>query len=292
MTETVGTVGNVVKKLEKADVKLVIATFEKPFTNKDIWAEMDIRSGPGKAALRNIMHELKEAGLVVSDGYGHWRNPDGVLEAIDWQSAVTTEMDIHWPFDLDLWIKVYPKCLALVAGSSNAGKTAFVHQFINQNVAKWKDKIDLYNNETSPQQMKERLTPFNYPTPPPFKTYERAGRFQDVIKGDRISVIDYLSIDGEPYLLQAEVNQIWQKLTTGLCLVALQKPPGRDDAFGGFMLRSRPQLYVSLDKDLMKVVKAKTPRDPENNPNGWQYKFKLKQGLFFESVERFYGFDQ
>lgn len=280
------------KRLEKSQVKLVIDQLEtKRFTNRDIWQEMDIMTGQGKASLRAIMSEFKAEGKLIAEGNGHWRKPEGELQEMDWENADAPPLPILWPFDLHKYVACYPRTLSVIAGSSNAGKSAFCVQWAYLNMAQ-SERIRFFNNETGVQLFKKRLEPLGISVPPPFKVYKRNDNFQDVIDPHGLNVIDYLQVPQEAYMLTSIVDAIWNKLETGFCLIALQKPPNRDDAFGGFQVRAHAQLYLSMDKEKLKVVKAKTPLDPTQNPTDWQWTFKLEQGIHFRNPQRYFGFDK
>jgi hypothetical protein len=278
-------------RLEKPIVKTLINSWDKAhFTNRDIWAELNIETKDGKAALRNILSDLKAECFIVSDGNGHWHKPAVTLEEMDWEKADDPPLPILWPFDLHKYVASYPRTLSVVAGASNAGKSAFCVQFAYLNMA-LAERIRFFNNETGVQLFKKRLEPLGVSVPPPFKVYKRDDNFQDVIDPDGFNIIDYLQVPQEAYLLTSIVDAIWNKLKTGFCLIALQKPPNRDDAFGGFQVRAHAQLYLSMNANRLKIVKAKTPVDPAQNPNDWQWTFKLRDGIHFDDPQRYYGFD-
>jgi len=178
-----------------------------------------------------------------------------------------------------------------VAGSKNAGKTAFQLNFVVKNMDNPMG-LDFFNSETGPEQLNERFEPFNVPNPAPFNVYERYDAFADVIDPDRISVIDYLDLNSEVYMVGKEIDDIFRKLNKGVCIIALQKPPGRDLAYGAGFTAKRSQLYISLDTCKLKLVYVKTPRGKGANPDNMAWTFKLEDGVHFNDVQRFYGFDE
>jgi len=160
--------------------------------------------------------------------------------------------------------------------------------------------VDLYNSETGREQMKERMQNFkvNIPNPAPFRTFERYDNFADVIDKDRISVIDYLDLNSEVYLIGDEIDKVFRKLDRGIAVIGLQKPPPttvyvkgvkklvyRDLAYGSGFTAKRAVLYISLDNNVLKLVVAKTPLNPKVNPTNMMWVFWLKNGAEFIDIQ-------
>jgi hypothetical protein len=278
-------------ELTQAMVEQWIALSDTAFTNRMIWQELGIDCSEDKHHLKVILNRLKKKGIIQSSGEdGRWRKVDDTAEELNWWDVdPNVTLPLEFPFELENLVELFPKSVVIVAGASNAGKTAFCYNTIALNMHKF--PVDLYNNETSPEQMNKRFAPLMIPRPPPFKTFQRYDRYQDIIDPDHLSVIDYLAVDSDFYMIGAEISAIWKKLNKGVAVIALQKPPGRDDAFGGSMVRNRASLYVTLDKDRMKILKAKAWKDPQVNPNGKQWTFRLEHGIHFVDVLPYQGFD-
>ena len=190
-----------------------------------------------------------------------------------------------------------------MAGSKNEGKSLFMYDFTLKNMYHPLG-IDLYNSETGREQMKERLDNFDVeiPNPAPFRVFERYDNFADCIDPNRISVIDYLDLDSEVYMVGAEINHIFQKLDKGIAIIALQKPPSqtlyvkgvkktisRDLAYGGGFTSKRAVLYLSLDSHILKIVFCKNRAQPKINPNNMRWSFSVNDnGTKFLDIKRYY----
>ena len=120
---------------------------------------------------------------------------------------------------------------------------------------------------------------------PKFKVVNRYDNYQDVIDPDGLNIIDYLDANeqGEYYKIAPYLKGLHRKLRNGIAVVALQKPPGRSDAFGGTNIRGVAALYLAIDKGRLEVIKAK---DWVNeNPNGRKYSFDITHyGSCFENI--------
>ena len=291
------------ERLTQAVVEQWVGLATGTFNVRDIWAELGIDSYEGRHYLRVILNRLTEKGLVINTSKdGRYRKLDNEAPEIDWQKADPTRiLPLQFPFGLEEHIKLYPKSIVILAGSKNVGKTAFLYNFIKLNMDMF--NLDLYNSETGPEQMVERFAPLQIPDPAPFKVYERYDNFADVINPDNISVIDYLDLNSEVYLVGAEIDAIFRKLNQGAAIIGLQKPPPsvtyvrgekkiieRDLAYGGGFTAKRAALYISLSESRLKLVYVKTPAKPTINPNNMQWKFSLADdGIHFTDINRFFG---
>lgn len=279
------------------------------FQLENVARELGVLSPEGKATLRVYLNRLVNQNILsrVDGKDGIFRPVNSKLVEMDWQKAdITNYLPLLFPFDINEQVIIYPKSIICVAGSKNAGKTEFLYQFVHLNLDS-QYKIDLFNSETGPEQMKLRLTSFNPPisNPPPFKTYERYENFSDVIQPDHISVIDYMDFNSELYRVGEEIEKIFQKLTTGVVIIGLQKPVStvtyykgepktvtRDLAYGGAFSAKRSVLYVSLEGRVCKLVYVKNPANPKVNPNNMQWTFQFDENGHFTNIQRKYGKDE
>jgi hypothetical protein len=275
------------------------------FTTRQICSDLNILSVEGKSHLRVILHRLTESGVITKTSTdGTYRKLDTEKKAIDWQSAdISKTLPIILPFDIHKVCKIYPKSIIVVAGSKNEGKTAFLLKCVQLNMNSF--IVDLYNSETGPEQLKERLAPLDIPEPAPFNTYERYDNFGDVVEPDHLTVIDYLDFNSEVYLVGTEIDNIFRKLTTGCAIIGLQKPPptraiikgvektiDRDLAYGGGFSAKRAVLYISLSARKCKLVYVKTPTKNNVNPNNMTWTYNFDDTGYFTNIERFYGDSQ
>lgn len=294
------------KQLSQALIEQWVSLVKGKFYVRDIWQEIGIDSPEGKQHLRVILNRLEDKGIISSNGSGSgiYRRLDFDLPEINWQAAdPNATLSLLFPFGEHEFCKIFPKSIIIVAGSKNAGKTTYLYNFIALNMNTW--HIDLYNSETSPEQMKERFEPLGIPSPSPFKVYERYDNFADVINPDNISVVDYLDLNSELYLVGAEIDAIFRKLKSGVAIIGLQKPPPavtyfkgvkkiieRDLAYGGGFTAKRSVLYITMSNSKLKLLYVKTPKQPKINPNNMTWTFNIgEDGIHFQNVQRSYGDD-
>ena len=288
--------------LTQAVVETWLKLVSGAFKIRDIWSELGIESPEGKQHLRVILFRAEEKGLIVCLGNGIYRKLDSERKPQQWQKADPNKtIPLLFPFGLEEYCRIYPKSIVIVAGSKQAGKTAFLYNFIKLNMTQF--PIDLFNSETGVEQMFERFRPLNIPDPAPFKVYERYDNFADVIHPDHISVIDYLDLNSEVYLVGAEIDAIFRKKITGVAVIGLQKPPPsvvyikgvkkvieRDLAYGAGFTAKRAILYITMGSNKLKILYVKTPRNPKVNPDNMSWTFRIgEDGITFENIQRVYG---
>ena len=106
-------------------------------------------------------------------------------------------------------------------------------------------------------------------------------------------------MNSEVYLVGAEIDAIFRKLTTGVAIIAMQKPPpsvtmfrgkkqytDRDLAYGGAFTAKRAVLYISLSDHRLKLVYVKTPKNPTIKPDNMQWSFNIaSDGITFCNVK-------
>ena len=290
------------KVLTQQIIKRWLELVDGTFYMKDVWAEIGIQEPTNKEHLRVILWRMEQAGLVAKLSRDGWyRKIDNRVNVLDWQAAdITKTVPLKFPFGIEEHCRIFPKSIIILAGSKNEGKTAFLYDFVKRNMNSF--TIDLFNSETGPEQMKERFEPLGIPKPAPFNTYMRYDNFADVLHPEHISVIDYLDLNSEVYLVGTEIDAIFRKLTTGCALIGLQKPPpsftllkgkkvalDRDLAYGGGFSAKRAILYISLSAHKLKLVYVKTPAKKTVIPDNMQWSYSFDPNGYFTSISRFFG---
>jgi len=287
-------------------IKRWIGEVEGRFSNAQLDGELDISTPKEKDVRRQVIKALCDTRKVerIPHLTGTYRVIDNEAPIMDWQRADPKNIvKVKFPFELEQYVVVFPKSIIILAGAKNECKTLYCYDFTLENMYHPLG-VDLYNSETGMEQMKERFDNFDVeiPNPAPFRVFERYDNFSDCIDPNRISVIDYLDLDSEVYMVGAEINRIFQKLDKGIALIALQKPPSqtiyvkgvkktisRDLAYGGSFTAKRASLYLSLDNRKLKIVYAKNRANPKTNPNNMQWVFAVNDlGTKFLDIRQAY----
>lgn len=275
----------------KAEVEEFISVTDRDFSVTDIRQSVTSVTNSDGTSIRKILQRMKEAGIIqkVGNKDGVYRRVEKSFEEMDWINAPTNDFHINLPLGISDMVKIYPSNIIVVAGASNAGKTAFLLNVVKENMGRY--PIYYMNSEMGPTEMKMRLGLFD---DVPLKSWnfhpiERSSAHADLITDEKaIYIIDYLEISDNFYLVSGMIREIHEKLKDGVCIIALQKKRDSDIGRGGEGTLEKPRLYVSLDKDeesnIAKIVKAKAWRDHGNNPNGKTIRYKLINGSHIRPI--------
>jgi len=232
---------------------------------------------------RVILNRLKDRGVIQKSSKkdGVFRRIDEVVKEIDFLSASTDAFNIKWPFQIEKYVKTHQKNIIVIAGTANAGKTAFLLNTAAMNMNKF--KINYFSSEMGPVELKERLSKFENPLSDfkKVKWLERSGNFADVIKPDEINIIDFLEMTDNFYLIAQYIKEMFDKLTIGIAIIAIQKNPGQALGLGGGRSIEKARLYLSMEAGRLRIEKGKNWANQTVNPNGLGINFKLVQGYQF-----------
>jgi hypothetical protein len=251
----------------------------------DIYSCLQLSTREDKKNVHIILKRMCDEGLVERYGNrsGCFRVIDTVMEEIDFKNVQSEFLDIKFPFGEERYVQLLPKNIAVIAGTPDAGKTAYLLNFAKLNM----NKFDVYyfSSEMGAQELRGRMEKFDYPIDKwKLKAFERCASFSDVIKPDAINIIDFLEISKDFYLVAELIKNIFNKLRKGIAILAMQKdfgaPYGRGKSFG----MEKARLYISIERHLLKMVKAKNWVNSAINPNGMELEFKIRNGCEFYTV--------
>lgn len=251
--------------------------------------------------LRKVMSELCHSEKPVCESLGKrdgWYRPiqDNAIP-LEWQDLEAgIDSGLILPFDLRKYVFIYPDTTSVVAGSKSSGKTGFLYRTVVLNMNRL-NTILLSNLEGGLSMLRDRFYDMNIeiPKPAPFKVINVFDNFHDYIKEkNSLYVIDYIDApDGTDfYLIGAQVKKVDNKLQglNSVAVIGLQKPMGRDTAFGGEQTLKAATLYIAMDSNKLKIVDAKVPADKKFHPKNMQWTFIYQDsGTRFENIQLSYN---
>ena len=233
-----------------------------------------------------MINRLKAAGEVEkhpkANSLFRYINADASMIAI-FDSEVLMPLPLRLPLDIEQFIDIYPGNEIVIAGSPNAGKTAFLLNVAGLNVSTFPMPIAYFSSEMGAAELTLRLRKFDSMTEWDWLKIawmERQTNFQDVIKDGYLNIVDYLEACTDLYLMADHLASIQRKATKGLTIIAIQKVANRDLGRGAEFSSEKPRLYLSIDPGRIKIVKAKNWHTTENT-NGLICNFKLVDGAKF-----------
>jgi hypothetical protein len=278
------------KQLASADRNLAdqvrdwVSVTSGEFMVTNCYQDLGVVTVSDKATVRQNLLRLTESGTLAKCGKkrGCYRLIEADSPLIDFINADISQVyDLRFPFDLQNYVNIYPKNVIVVAGASNAGKTAFMLNVVRMNMDR--HKIEYFSSEMGPEEMKLRLLKFDDLRLKDWKFHprERSTNFADAIVPDSINIIDYLEVNKDFYEVGGEIRGIFERLNKGVAIIAIQKKTGVDTGRGGEFTLEKPRLYLAMDSGTIKIVKGKNWANNEINPNGLSWTFKLVQGCKF-----------
>jgi len=288
------------------EIKSFVLENSGTITTREIDAEFCLWERAQKNMRSAVLRNLKNQGLIDKHPTktGHWRIKNDNLEVMDLFGADATPVYLPLPLGLSDMVKLYPKTVIIVAGSSNAGKSAFAahvaHSMYNGDNCPARDMASVidpgndevetwyFNSEASAEELRDRWG--KYPggieswrkVKPVFRTRD----FQDVIRPNAVNIVDYLEVYDNFWEIGGWIKEIFDKLEKGIAIILIQKKTGSSTGRGGDITMEKSRLYVALENNypygqICKVVKAKSFTDPERNPNGLEIDFDLPGGWDF-----------
>ncbi len=273
------------------DIRDWVMTTNGIFSTTNCYNGQQVTTREEKKAVVVALGRLVEEGVLerIPPKNGVFRRKEIEIEEINWENCDDTIINVKWPFGLERFFICLPKNVIVIAGSQNAGKTAFCLNFAMMNMDT--HKINYFSSEMGALELKTRLKkfPISLSKWKKIRFVERSLNFADIIDPDGINIIDYIEVPEEAWKIALPINEIFRKLNNGIALIALQKPSSRDVARGGESTLDRPRLYLSMGGNQLKITKCKNWSDEMDsqgiNPNGLSCSYKIVQGCNFIQVE-------
>ena len=270
------------------EIRQWVEEVEGVFTSQQVDSELRIRTKQDKGNRRQILNRMKDEGIIEQfQVAGKYRKITRELATIDFRTAEATTRysTLRFPLGEEQLFLPMEKNIIIVAGTPDAGKTAWLLDFVRIN----QELFDMhyFSSEMGGLEFKSRLQ--NFPTIQledwKFKAYEKESDFHDSIRPNSVNVIDFLEMHENFYLVGQKIKQIWDKLDKGICVIALQKNPNNENPLGGTRAKEKARLVLNLDHQKggmtrATITKGKNWRTPQN-PRGMYKEFWITGGCQF-----------
>ena len=265
------------------EIRDFIVTSSGAFLTSECFNRLHLTSREEKKAAVLALLRFKADGLIERHGEknGCYRRIESDVEEIQIDATEDKPFDIQLGLGLDEIAFLYERNIAVVSGSYESGKTAFLLNLAYAN--RERQKVRYFSSEMGRPELKARLRLFGYPMQEwkKVKFIDRSSNFSDAIDSAAVNIIDFLELTQEVYLVAEHIKKIYDKLTSGVCFVAIQKKRGADLGRGAEFSAEKARLYLSFDPGRIKIVKAKAWKNPAVNPRGMELNFKLVNGCKF-----------
>jgi hypothetical protein len=271
-------------------------------TTQEIDREFGLVHRQDKKNRSHAVKCLEKENIIISDGRaaGKYLILKKDIEWIDLENVDDSHFDIDLPLDLNQMVNLPPKCIVVLAGSSNAGKTAVAMEILKLNLNKPYGKLYLMS-EMGPSEYVQRVKKLNGGVVGDWNKKIQAASVSAGFNGpvqahnpDGLSVIDFLEEkDGEYYKITSDIRTIYDALGEGIAIVALQKHSKANVGRGGEGTTEKARLYLTIDTlahqpqctiSAIKIVKAKDY--PGQNPNGKEIHVKISASCEMEPISK------
>ena len=246
------------------DVKTWVESAHGDFIATSIYMDLQLSVRDRKTCTQ-ILSRMVNAGELehASRKNGHYRKVCKIVTRMDWRSVKPFEYyDIKFPMGIHDMVNIKKTNIIIIAGSSNAGKTAMT---MNIAVMNPQHPVTYLCTEMDDTELAERVAGFNKPNEAwdhvNFVSLDGNAGAGDFIDPDGLNIVDYIEpADGEFYKMQGLINDIHHKLVNGVAVINIQKKRGELYGKGGSGTEERCRLYLTMEFQELTVVKVKSPR--------------------------------
>ena len=242
---------------------------------------------------REILLRLEEKGVIEKHPkiQKQFRFVNKQLNPINFKTATSAGvLPLKWPLQIEEYVNLFPSNLAVVAGATNAGKTALLLNVVYLNQNTFPMPIYYFCSEMGDVELKERLEQFPGMSIEEwnFRPFDRSTDFAYVIAPDCVNIVDYLEITEDLYSINTHLTAITRKLGNGMAIVAIQKKVGQKWGRGQEFSAEKSKLYLSMDERKLTIVKGKSWANKKIDPNGLRAEFNIVRGCEFEMTKEWY----
>ena len=268
-------------KIIAQEIRDWVETVNSTFHLRDLygWIPELAKSRTDKQYIRKCLQRMIEKGVLKSnENYGVYRKIPTRAKRMDFLSVESKPVDLWLPFETDDTksslndlIEIYPSNIIIIAGSKGVGKTTIAMNIAWHNRDTW--DVNYFNSEMGKHELKKRIEMFKGTDPEEWYEkiffYPEHSDFEEFIEigPKKLNIIDYIESTGDDFPYVAKwIAAIHNKIlnTETICILCLQKPPGRDEAYGGTQTRNKPRLYLSVSRGKMLILDSKNWRSQEN----------------------------
>ncbi|MFC1847643.1 hypothetical protein ACFLW5_02385, partial [Chloroflexota bacterium] len=225
-----------------------------------------------------------------------WRFVNKELVELDYKHiANVSPLPVTMPLGIHKLVNLHPGNLVVLAGTTNAGKTAMALEIIKlNNVCPM--PLYYFYSEGGANELRARLDNCEGMTIDEwnFRLFSRSTNFADVIAPDALNIVDYLEMTGDFYMVNSYLTAICNKIGNGLAVVCIQKKKDMTFARGGEFSAEKARLYLSLDEAegrnsaRVKIVKGKSWAVKSYNPNGLSATFRIDNGWIKDVIKNWH----
>uniref|UniRef100_A0A6M3KUK5 Uncharacterized protein n=1 Tax=viral metagenome TaxID=1070528 RepID=A0A6M3KUK5_9ZZZZ len=244
-------------------------------------------NSPAWDGLREQMRVFVQKQVVKPSGLG-----DGVFKVlfpispVNWWEDVNIDpiADFRFPrnynedqqsFGIEDCVEIFPGDMILISGRSNYGKTCMALSLMGENLplmyaVLMGSEYTASNGKISPKfkRRMRRMDWVNWVTDegkPRFDLMPVGADYEDYIKPDCLNVVDWISLNGEYYLIDRVMKSIKDRVGHGVAVVVIQKNKDAEFGEGGERTERYADVHLRIDafgesESLLTIGKVKSPK--------------------------------
>ena len=269
------------------------------FTIADIDREFCLKNRKEKNNRSRVLNKLINTNLIYRDKSvnGKYHILDSGLDVIDLEAPAEESFPIKLPFGIHHKVIIPPHGIILLAGSSNAGKTAFVLNTLWLNREQDYKKLYLMSEMGNGEYI-TRIKKFSPSWKAEWKNITAASRasdFQGAVKHHNpngLTCIDYLEESGGEYFkIASNIRDVYDSIGDGVVFIAIQKQSKSEVGRGGEGTLEKARLYMTLDylatgeKSIICSLQLRKVKNYiDKNLQGYEIHFRLSDGYKIDQI--------
>ena len=285
-----------------AHIKEWIVNSKGSFTTDQLDREFCLTTRQEKNNRSQVLNRLIKNSLIKRDKRinGKYLILDSNVEWLDITNVKTEAFDIILPFGLHKDVLIPPKAIIVLAGSSNAGKTAINLNILNDNIGK-PYPLNYLMSEMGVAEYSSRIKNFSTGIEQwkRVKVASRSYDFDGIIQHynqDGLTIIDYVEeVDGEYFKIPSTIRDCYDALGDGVAVISIQKKASSEFGRGGEGTVEKSRLYLSVDLIHVSEVESakriycalkciKSKHNLARNLTGSEMHFRIDKGAALTKV--------
>lgn len=270
------------------EIREWVSVTEGIFSVTEMRHDVTMRNAKEKTNGRVVLSRMVKEGIIERYGNknGMFRKIQKDNPKIDIMNVDTDFLEIKYPLKIEDYFRTMPSNIIIVAGTQDAGKTAFMMSIAKLNMNRGMP-IVYQSSEMGALELRSRIDNYQDITPDAWAKgvdfHELIGLPQDSIEPDAINIIDYLEISDNFFQIAGTLKQIKERLKGGIAVVGLQMDDNAEYGRGASFSKEKPRLYLTLKSDppqgtICTIKKCKNWRSSLVNPNHLECIFRIRNG--------------
>ena len=242
----------------RAKIQCFLDYVDGTFRLQELYEDLGAKTPEEKRAIRVGLSREKGRTVESTGSYGTWRKIDSAIKWFDLSDLAQNRLDrleIEMSLNLHRIVDFLDGDMIGIEGVKGHGKTGFV---LESGLRSQKYRqVNYISSELTLAGIQNRAdeSDTSLSSLKGIRYAYRRENFQDVIEPGAFNIIDWLGAPGlgdEPryYSIPHLLSKIHDRMDgRGLTIVCLQKDPGKKVGDGGYKIRHKMNLALTLDRD-------------------------------------------